>query len=182
MAIVLRAMRDWLNQPKRPDIDWIRQVFLPAGELTLGAAAIASWASGVGVTGGIAGVAGLAALGIRRAVVRRRDRVAGSQPADENWEGEARARGQAERDLAAAAVYTLPPFLLFPTAGYLLGLGEMGLGLAALAASSAALLPPALLAKEGLMRIVARIRRPDSRDEQEELPAGDSLADQITGG
>lgn len=182
MAIVLKSLWGGLTRPRRLNIEWVRQVLPAAGELTLGVAAIGSWASGVGLTGGIAGVAGLAALGIRRAVVRRRDRVAGSHSAEVGWEGETTDRGQAERDLAAATVYTLPPFLLFPTAGYLLGLGDIGLGLAALAASTVALLPPALLAKEGIMRIAARIRRSDSWAEQEELPAGVSLANQITDG
>ena len=180
MAIILKSTWDGLTRPRRLSIGWVRQVLPAIGELTLGIAAIGSWASGVGLTWGIAGVAGLAALGTRRAAVRRRERVRQVADPDDAVGGEG--SGEGARDLAAAAVYTLPPFLLFPTAGYLLGLGEMGMGLAALAASSAALLPPALLAKEGLMRIAARIRRPDSRAEREEIPPSESLADQITDG
>jgi hypothetical protein len=179
MAIVRRSMWEGLTRSRRLSLAWVRQALPAAGELTLGIAAIGTWASGVGLVGGVAGVAGLAALGTRRAVVRRSVRIRQMEDVGDTEESEA--AGEVARDLAAAAVYSLPPFLLFPTAGYLLGYGEIGMGLAALAASAVALLPPALLAKEGLIRIATRVRRSASRDEQEALSPEEALKGQITG-
>jgi hypothetical protein len=63
--------------------------------------------------------------------------------------------GDAGRDLAAAGVYGILPFLILPTAGYLMGLGETGIGIASLLAGCSAFFPPALLAKEGILKIAA---------------------------
>jgi len=178
----------WRELNRQRPLRWqgLHKALVPIGELVLGLAAIGTWATGVtSIPVGVMGIAGLSALGVWRATERRSLRVAGKGPGG-LWWLKGSPRVQACRDLAAAGVFSVLPFLILPTAGYLVAAGEMGLGLASLLAGCSAFLPTALFAKEGLLRLAQGGRGLEIPGGDPTIPtfptAGDSLFSLPDGG
>lgn len=150
----LKTIWHQLTRTRHLSLSGLKAATVPAAELAIGIVAVGSWSAGVGLTGGIVGIAVLSAFGISRAMVRRRARLKARDP-DVFLETLGRV-GEAGRDFAYAGVFSILPCLIIPTAGYMLGMGHVCLGLGGLLAGMAAFLPISFFAKEGILRLAQK--------------------------